>query len=104
MSLASRLRALERNTERLRRQLMDHCPECGARVEEGGVGVIIVDESLPPDGQANELARACLLDRVCPSCDFLVDDEGRALPGQAQDIKVIILGPEPSPENRVPGQ
>jgi len=94
VSLESRLRALERSTERLRLHLMDRCPECGARVSENPVGVIWVDENLPPDEQKDDLARACLLDHRCPACDFLVDDDGRAIPPQGREIKVIWLGKE----------
>ena len=104
MSLQSRLRALERSTESLRRQLLDRCPECGARVEENGIGAIIVDESLPPDEQATDLARADLLDHVCSACGRYVDDDGRALPRQAEHVKVIWLGKEEGAEGRVRGR
>ena len=100
MSLASRLRALERNTERLRHQLLDRCPECGARVDQDPVGVIIVDESQPPDEQATDLARADLLGHECSTCGRYVDDGGRALPGQGEHVKVIWL--EKDAERREP--
>ena len=88
MSLASRLRALERTTESLRRQHSQWCPECGARFEENPVAVIWVDETLPSDKQKDDLARACFLGQKCSTCNRYVDDDGRAIPGQGEHIKV----------------
>lgn len=100
MTVQARLRALERATEKLRREMRDRCEVCGAYPEYGAAGHVVVLEGLPPERQGTALADAYLRDQRCPECDRFVDGDDRAIRGQGECLKIVLLDSPKDPESR----
>ncbi len=100
MTVQARLRALERATEKLRREMRDRCEVCGAYPEYGVAGHFVVLEGLPPERQGTALAEAYLREQYCPECDRLVDEAGRTIRGHGESMKIVLLDSPTNPESR----
>jgi len=100
VTVQTRLRALERATEMLRREMRDRCEVCGAYPEYGAAGHIVVLERLPPERQGTALAAAYLREQYCPECDRLVDEGGRTIHGQGESMKIVLLDSPKDPDSR----